>query len=397
MKILFHDTEPVRKLAKQLVDEVRTWGDNIRLNDAQIIVARVFGYEDYRDFHNNVGSGTPSVPDAYAPKGEQAERFRQYVEILKENDFTREEATNLLLEVRTGPWWGFEQVDLDVETTARSTSAAKVVFHDKQSISVFYTSFKKAIKASGITFRLGRRKLMARLFGYETVASFYAAAGRDTPSPTDWTLHPDEMLQRKDQYLSVLIEAGITENEAIGLLNMAGGDGWWEFARLERAGVFVEKKAELPKRPILHLKPKPDPKAEQEAVQQKEKTFVVIADDGNLDLVICASKGYEHENVGYSEEMFPQFMKSFGTEIVRQIASIHADVREISGISVAFAIVQNDGQNQIENLIFLLPRRHVPVGTYENYLETGRRNVLRGRKSPTPTSIFSSEESGVSA
>lgn len=327
MKIEFDNTDTVRNLAKRLVDEVRTWGDSIRLTDAQIIVARVFGYEDYSDFHDSVGRGTPSVPDAHAPKEERADRFRQYVEMFMENDFTRDEAADLLLEVRLGPWWGFEEVSRDHGIPTTSSSAAKLVFQDKHSISVFYTSFKKAIKASGITLRLGRRKLMARLFGHETVASFYAAAGRDTPSPTDWTLHPDELRERRDEYLSIPIEAGITKSEAIALLKMAGGDGWWEFDRLERAGVFVEKKAELAKRPILHLKPKPVLATISEPAQPISKTFIIIEDDGVDDLVICSTKGEHHECIGYSEELFPEFLKDFGQEVCQQIASIHRDAR----------------------------------------------------------------------
>jgi hypothetical protein len=229
-KVYFNNPEVVLKLSQLVTREVRSWGDEIKLSAAQTIVSRMFGYEWYDEVLSSAGLGLEVKPDRFVDDDERARRFEQYVFIMSENDFSREEAAAVISKIEFKGWWGFgitRGAKLSVEQEEIKASPNKMQFRDLRTTETFRKALKKGIGKLGINVAIGPRHLMAKVFGFDTFAELQKCAGHGVPAPSDWYVAPIELDRRVRGYLDVLRAAGLSESHAIWLLcNVSAGD-WW--------------------------------------------------------------------------------------------------------------------------------------------------------------------------
>ncbi|ANL04641.1 hypothetical protein AMJ99_CH03119 [Rhizobium esperanzae] len=154
----FNNASTVKGLAKKLKREVRSWGDLISHHDALTIVARAFGHGGYEELHSRLGLANASQPDCAVPPEEAARRYRQYVTVLTENDFSIEEAVHLLKIVTHGSWWNFtgERAPTKIHGTRIKV---EIEFVDPETARGLFEIFKRSLNAHGL-----RENVRARHF-----------------------------------------------------------------------------------------------------------------------------------------------------------------------------------------------------------------------------------------
>jgi hypothetical protein len=246
VKIYFHNTDVVKALGKKFKREVEEGlGDEIYLTTAYNIVARAFGYSHYTDICELEGYVQGSKKDRNVDADERDRRFEQYVTIISQNDFTRDEAEKMVSKISFAGWWGFSRFrDTDNDGADGTNLAAppawiieaspiKMEFLNARVVNDFRDSLNRAIRRSGAYSCIGARKLTAKIFGYDTFAEIVECAGHGVPSATDWHVSPEELDRRVRAYIKVLRDAGIDERAAIQLLHSAGAGGWWRIERSE--------------------------------------------------------------------------------------------------------------------------------------------------------------------
>jgi len=232
----------VKQLAKKLKREVRSWGDTILHLDALTIVARMFGHDGYDEFHARLGLANPSEADGELGPEEASRRYQQYVAVLSENDFSRDEAEHLLRTIRHGRWWDFSGEWVPTEPHGSRIRVAKieVEFVDLETAGSLFKVFKRSLQAQGLVVEEGVRHLFAKTFGHTTFNRLINAAGLGNPSIPDFFLAPEALDERVRGYLEVFSDAGIDENSALSVLREGFG-GWfgieeneWESLRQSR-------------------------------------------------------------------------------------------------------------------------------------------------------------------
>ncbi|MBY5751413.1 hypothetical protein [Rhizobium leguminosarum] len=223
----FDNARIVKGLAKKLKREVRSWGDLISHYDALTVVARAFGHDGYEELHSRLGLANASQPDCAVRPEEAARRYRQYVTVLTENDFSAEEAVHLLKIVTLGSWWNFtrERAPPKIHGTRIRVAETEIEFVDLETAKRLFGIFKRAVHAQGLVVEDGRRHLFAKLFGHPTFNALLARAGHGNPSVPDFYLSPVSLDERVRGYLEVLSDAGIGEDA--GMLVLREGFGGW--------------------------------------------------------------------------------------------------------------------------------------------------------------------------
>lgn len=226
MRIDFGSERIVKTLAKRLKREVEGWGDTIRYNNALIIVVRMFGHQDYQALVRRVGLADSSTPDGVVGAEERAARYRQYVAVLSDNDFSVDEAERLIASINVGPWWDFDGRWTPSATTPRIRPAEFAVeFLDGQTVHRLLKVFRKSVRESGVVVEEGVRHLMAKLVGHESFIKLLAASAQGQPSIPDFFLAPESLDTRVEGYLRVLSDAGFEREDAISVLRHGYG-GW---------------------------------------------------------------------------------------------------------------------------------------------------------------------------
>jgi hypothetical protein len=248
MKIDFTSGRIAKTLARRLQSQVEQWGDTLKYTHALTIVSRMFGHDNYQALNRRLGLADPSASDNDADPEERGRRYRQYVDILSENDFLVEEAEAIVNTIYCGKWWGFK-VDRPIshpqEPRVR-TAGEPIEFLDERVVGRLRRVLKKSIKESGVEVAVGVRHLMAKMFGHESFDVMLASAAKGNPTVPDFHVSPETLDQRVLGYLSVLADAGFDQESAMMVLQK-GECGWlgieeneWEPLRQSRRADRLE-------------------------------------------------------------------------------------------------------------------------------------------------------------
>jgi len=227
IKIDFASGSVAKRLARKLKNEVENWGDTILYSHALTIVARMFGHDTYQAMHHRFELANPSETDAEVGVEERAKRYRQYVSVLSQNDFSFEEAKQLLDKMRVGPWCDFasEWIRSVPQGSGVRQEVMGAAFRDMETAYRLFGVFKKSLKANGVEVKEGPKRLFAKLFGHEAFGKVLNAAEHGKPTVLDFFLGPAALDQRVIRYLEVFADAGI--NQAVGLSLLRNGYGGW--------------------------------------------------------------------------------------------------------------------------------------------------------------------------
>lgn len=227
MIIDFESGRIPKQLARKLQSKVEEWGDTLKYTHALMIVSRMFGHEDYNALNSRLGLADPSVPDGEACSGEREQRYRQYVGVLSENDFSVEEAEIVVNTVYRGKWWGFntERPYFDPQEANIQAAGEPIEFRDEGIVGRLRRVLKASIKETGVEPSVGVRHLMAKMFGHQTFDSLMASAAKGNPSVPDYQLSPEALDRRVAGYLSILESVGFDRENAMKVLQK--GEGGW--------------------------------------------------------------------------------------------------------------------------------------------------------------------------
>ncbi|WP_434729527.1 hypothetical protein [Rhizobium binae] len=170
MIIDFESGHIVKKLARRLQSRVEQWGDTLKYNHALIIVARMFGHDDYQVMTHRFGVADPSISDIEASPEERERRYRQYIEILSQNDFSVEEAEMVVDTVFFGKWWGFktERPTYPPPDPRIRAVVEPVGFQDERVVEQLHRVLKKSVKESGVEPWEGEVPLRGRFAGADS-------------------------------------------------------------------------------------------------------------------------------------------------------------------------------------------------------------------------------------
>jgi hypothetical protein len=395
MKIYFDSTKVVRHLGRQLTKAVRSWGDEIYLMEAHTIIARTFGYEDYSDLLKFVGLGVLSQPDRSVPSEEQEKRLKQYIDILSENDFSRDEAVSLVKDLRAGGWWGFggETVEAILQPEIEA-SPNKMQFRDEATIGRFYRTFKKSLKNTDVSLTIGPRKLMAKLFGYETYSEFQTCAGHGVPTPSDAYISPEELDERVMAYLRVLKSAGLSDDQARDVLHDAGAEGWWQLKRiqptLDARQVYFANRIEGSGKPTwlpnggmnsqLHRRERP----------AKTEAYVLLENNDPFDEVyIHAMLRYGEVISGYCDFELGPFIDRMDFNLRTEIASLYREVLAMPDTGADFLIVRQSGVQRVTDLKIVHNHQTQAFSNYDDFVRQGGRRLFEAKERPTPVLVKS--------
>lgn len=383
MRLYFNDTDIVRSLARKLAAEVRAWGDEIKLSHAQIIVARIFGYNNYAELHKTCGLGNPSAPDKIVTSEEQGRRFAQYIEVLSDNDFSRDEAITLVSNLSSGPWWGFgQQVVADAVEKEIAASPIKMQFRDIQSVYRFYGTLKRALRNAGVTVPFGRRKLMAKVFGHDSYVQFMACAGHGVPTPSDFYVSPEELDERIEAYLRVLKDAGLSDDQADTVLRNAGAEGWWQLNQLQRRGDpqqedfadRIEGTGTPTWRPngtvnsVLHRSP---------TRVTKYAHIMLDFDDPYDEAHLFAVLRNGEEILGYCDDVLGAFLDKVDYNLRAEVASIYREILSMPDTRAEFFILRQAGKQHVSGLKFLNDRHQATFENYAGFVQQGGRQQFQ--------------------
>ncbi|MBA8835168.1 hypothetical protein [Rhizobium leguminosarum] len=383
MRIYFENTRLVRQLAKQLTKEVRAWGDEIHLSGATIIVARTFGYDDYEDLRKFLGLADPSIPDRMVSPEEQEKRFAQYVDVLSENDFSREEAIKLVMKLRAGQWWGFGQQTVQAVAEPEIAAATcKMQFRDVTAVERFCKTLKRALRQSGLVPSIGPRKLAAKVFGYDTFGEFLECAGQGVPTPSDFYVSPEVLDARVEAYLRVLKDAGIAEEQAAHLLKDAGAEGWWQLKRVQpkldpRQENFADriegtgKPTWRPNGATNSWIHRLEPRVIQDAYVMFE--FDHPYDEAHLYVVL---RGGE-EIIGYCDDILGAFLDKVDYDLRSEVASVYREILQMPNTRAEFFILRQARVQRVSELTFVNHHHKASFENYAGFIQQGGRQLFQ--------------------
>lgn len=236
MKI-YVDLELVKRLGKTLKREVDAAGGKMPLSHGYVIVARMFGHDDYETLRAISSYAALSPRDDEVDAAELTRRYEQYLHVLGESDYTREDAMQLLEKVRLKSWWGLRDGKRIPREQNASTSPHKPLDRVRRSsiqarfldVSIpesLSHQLGKFARRAGIELTIGRNELIAKMFGHDLYDDLVAVYGRGAASVEDWHVSPEELDRRAVEYTRVLMEAGLTLKQAYGALSSVGCLGW---------------------------------------------------------------------------------------------------------------------------------------------------------------------------
>ncbi|MBP2444789.1 hypothetical protein [Rhizobium leguminosarum] len=383
MRIHFNDTKFVRHLGKQLTREVRSWGDEISLKEANRIISRAFGYESYDELHKLVGFVDPSEPDKFLSPEEKVRRFTQYVDVLADNDFSPEEAIGLVTKLRSGYWWGFgrETVAALVEPEI-AASPIKMQFRNPQVVTRFYRTFKRALRHADVTVPFGIRKLMAKVFGHDSYVQFMACAGHGVPTPSDFYVSPEELDERIEAYLRVLKEAGLSDDQANSVLHSAGAEGWWQLKQLQRRG--DPRQEDFADRIEGTGTPTWRPNGTENSVIHRlparpvQYAYVMLEFDDPYDEAhLCAVLRNGQQFLGYCDDVLGAFLDKVDYELRAEVASIYREILTMPDTMAEFLILRELGKQRVSGLNFLSNKYRGSFENYAGFLQQGGKQQFQ--------------------
>jgi len=230
MRIYLQSSGTALKLAKSVKNKYR---GRIKLNHAMHMVARAFGYDYYQQLKSMDGLVDPSVTDAAASPEERSARFAQYIRVISEHGFTREEAEEMIFTVGLGGFWG-SAVEGNTALNGRKSAEMalrpapnKMQFLNVSDLEWFRENLQGGLEYLGIELPVRTRNLMAKLFGYESFAEMHECAGLGAPAATDHHVSPEALDARVGEFFVVLLAAGCSDDQAAKLLQVLRYDGWW--------------------------------------------------------------------------------------------------------------------------------------------------------------------------
>jgi hypothetical protein len=103
VKVRFKDETVPKAIAKQLRKFCSRHG--IELVGKYALVAKLFGWDSYTELTAVIGRGVGSPSDWNLAPGELDLRAEEYLRVLREAGFTKEQAEHALTEVGTSGWW----------------------------------------------------------------------------------------------------------------------------------------------------------------------------------------------------------------------------------------------------------------------------------------------------
>ncbi|NTI16093.1 hypothetical protein G6L29_10645 [Agrobacterium rhizogenes] len=389
MKMYFGRPGIIRSLAKKLKRQVESWGDEMYLMEAQKIVVQMFGYEGMGEFNRMVGLAEESVPDQFVSAEERAARFNQYVEVLAAGDFSREEAVTIVSTISAGHWWGFDRqpsAEVSSEIDDIPASPYRMQFRDREMVGRFYSSLKKGISVSNVApIKIGRRRLMAKLFGFDSVNEFYDCAGHGVPSVSDWYVSPEELDLRVNAYLKVLSEAGFTDEQARELLHVVGAEGWWSLERKEweqtpRQAIHADR-IEGTGTPTWRSNVRKGPPRHRATTKgAKQEIFVIMEDDWG-EVVIYAEFANGKKLEGLADEALGPLLDAVDPNLRSEVASIYMEIRNVPDVATAFNIKRKAGAQVVLGLSVIAPDGPHGFLNYNNFIDQGGRQLLRQKLS----------------
>lgn len=98
-----------KRLARRLQKAAVGHGKTIKYSSSLNIVARMFGHRNYNEMQVRFELANPSMSDAEVGQEELEGRLNQYVSALTGNDFSVDEARDMLKSWRMGPWLDFSR------------------------------------------------------------------------------------------------------------------------------------------------------------------------------------------------------------------------------------------------------------------------------------------------
>ncbi|MGR9206382.1 hypothetical protein ACU8OG_20990 [Rhizobium leguminosarum] len=383
MRIYFNNTQTVKGLAKRLVREVRSWGDTIKWMNALTVVARAFGHDEYVDLVKTVGFANPSLSDQSVRPEEAALRYEQYVSIIAENDFSRDEAVKIVNSVRMGGWWGFAERPAPLSKPKISASENRMEFRDTNVIEQFHTSLRLALSTSGFKISVGARKLSAKVFGYDDYAEFEASAGLGVPTPSDFYVSPQELDRRVKEYLRVLMDAGLEESEAISLLYEAGAEGWWHLQRTNagpdvRQAKFADRiegtgtptwKPNGKRKSHLHRTPRPP----------KKVAYAMFENNYPHDEVHLWAMLPGEEIIGYCDDELGNFLDRIDLTLRTEVASLYREIFKMPGAVAEIMIVRDAtrGDQRVDELYISNGYHRQFFKNYADFTQQGGQRLFR--------------------
>jgi hypothetical protein len=402
MKIYFDSTKVVRRLGRQLTKAVRSWGDEIYLTEAHTIIARAFGYEDYTDLVRFTGLGDLSQPDRSVSSEDQEKRLKQYVDILSENDFSRDEAVSLVKDLRTGGWWGFgvEAVEAILQPEIEA-SPNKMQFRDETMIGRFYRTFKRALKNNNVSLTIGPRKLMAKLFGYDTYSEFQTCAGHGVPTPSDAYISPEELDERVMAYLRVLESAGLSDDQAGNVLQEAGAEGWWQLKRiqptLDARQVHFANRIEGSGKPTW----RPNGGINSQLIRRERPdrtvAYVLLENNDPFDEVYLHAMLRGGEVIsGYCDFELGPFIDKIDFNLRTEIASLYREVLAMPDTGAEFLIVRQSGRQRVADLNIVNNHYRQSFSDYADFVEKGGKKLFEAHGQNDKTDNHSNRIHGCS-
>jgi len=388
MRIYFNDTKIVKGLAKKLVREVRSWGDTIKWMNALTVVARAFGHDEYEDLVKTVGFANPSPSDQSVDPKEAALRYEQYVSVIADSDFTRDEAVKIVGNLRMGGWWGFDERSEPLSKPKIKASENRMEFRDVSAVEQFNSSLRLALRACGFKISIGARKLSAKLFGYDDYAEFEASAGRGVPTPSDFYVSPQELDRRVEEYLRVLMDVGLEEGQAIRLLYEVGAEGWWHLQRTNagpdvRHAKFVDRiegtgsptwKPNGRRNSYLHRTPRPP----------KKVAYVLFANEHPYDEVHIWALLPGEEICGYCDDELGNFLDRIDLSLRAEVASVYREILIMPDARAEIMIVRDAtrGDQRVDELYLSNGYHKKFFENYSDFTQQDGQRLFRRASSP---------------
>lgn len=382
MRIDFNNAHIVKALAKKLVREVRSWGDTIKWMAALTVVARAFGHDDYTDFVKRIGFAEPSLPDQSVSPEEAASRYEQYISIIADNDFTRDEAVKIVNELHSAGWWGYAERREMHPKPMIEPSRNRMEFRDVAAVERFSTSLRLALTVNKFKTSIGARKLSAKLFGYDDYGLFEASAGRGIPTPSDFYVSPEELDRRVEEYLRVLNDVGLDENQAIRLLYEVGAEGWWHL-RQTNAGPDVRQarfadRIEGTGRPtwrpdgnknwFLHRTQRPPKKA----------AYILFENNYPHDEVHLWALLPGEEMIGYCDDALADLFDRLDLSVRTEVASIYREILAVPKSIAEFLVVQDGNGQRVTELEIASNTQTRQFEDYAAFVQQGGMPALIG-------------------
>lgn len=231
----------MKRLAKILNREMEALGKPMPLGRAHALVSRMFGHDGYEALHAHSSYACLSLRDDQVDAEELASRYEQYLRVLTEHEFTRDEAAHLLRITAVRSWWGLQDgklvpreqqgtlVPVAITRFAQVRPASfKMYFLDPKIPQSLAHQLGKFARQVGLDAIGARKELLAKMFGHDTYDDAVIAYGRGVASIEDWRVSPDELDRRAAEYVRVLVEAASPSNKPMkrcrALAAWAGGE-----------------------------------------------------------------------------------------------------------------------------------------------------------------------------